>query len=156
MFDSDWPRIQEISLKNHCDKVIPKRGATAEQINYRLLNDETGCFIFISEWENIIAANSQRLLFAIDLKKYVSLFVFLCRKVHSLFWKSLSDRDLIYDLSILFAFPSLQVGEEKCFKEFGFFFFITHHNSYSFNQGSSFHTFSGLLHWQKENIDLSW
>lgn len=30
----------------------------------------------------------------------------------------------IYDLSILFAFSSLQVGEEKRFKEFGFFFLL--------------------------------
>lgn len=89
MFDSNWPRTQEIALKkNHSDKVIPKKRATAEQINEWLVNDGTGCFIFISEWENVITANSQIDLFfffffAIALEKYVSLFVFLCRKVQS-------------------------------------------------------------------------
>lgn len=63
-----------------------------------------------------------------------------------LFWKTLSGGDLIYDLSILFAFPSLQVGKEKRLKKFGlcyflFLFFTIHHNS-SFNRWSSFHTLS--------------
>lgn len=47
-----------------------------------------------------------------------------------LFWKTLPGGDLIYDLSILFAFPSLQVGKQKRLKKFGLcFFFVFCHSS---------------------------
>lgn len=59
-----------------------------------------------------------------------------------LFWKTLSGRDLIYDLGILLSFSSFQVEVKTRFQEFGSSFFYHSSQFYSLNQTSSFYTLS--------------